>query len=160
VFQRCVVRRDPNVLEEYIASIFKIDELVEQGSSLLGVYLLLVSCLAYSLTLKIEATCSYEMSVDFGQHTRHYIPEDRTLHSHRCDCPRSNSYVYDNILSSVNLISYYGNVEFSSSFCERIKYYPSKRINSSGWNVRYLDSLSVDSDCCRLWENWVNRCEL
>jgi hypothetical protein len=32
-------------------------------------------CLAYS-TLKMEATCSYETSVDFQQTTRHYIPED------------------------------------------------------------------------------------
>jgi hypothetical protein len=37
------------------------------------------------LVSKIEATCSSEMSVDF-QWT---IPEDRTLHNHRCENPRS-----------------------------------------------------------------------
>jgi hypothetical protein len=43
------------------------------------------SCLAYSSTLKMEATCSSEMSVAFQRTTRRYIPEDRTLHNHRCE---------------------------------------------------------------------------
>jgi hypothetical protein len=46
--------------------------------------LLLVSCLAYSPNLKMEATCSSETSVDFQRTTRHYIPEERT-HNHRCE---------------------------------------------------------------------------
>jgi hypothetical protein len=41
---------------------------------------MLVSWLAYSSTLKKEATCFSEMSVDFQRATRYYIPEDRTLH--------------------------------------------------------------------------------
>jgi hypothetical protein len=40
---------------------------------------MLVSCLAYSSTLKMEAKCSSEESADFQQTTRHYIPEERTL---------------------------------------------------------------------------------
>jgi hypothetical protein len=32
-----------------------------------------------SLLLKMKATCSFEMSVDFQQTTQYYIPEDRTL---------------------------------------------------------------------------------
>jgi hypothetical protein len=40
----------------------------------------LVSCVAYSSTLKMEATCSSETSVDFQQTTQCYIPEDRALH--------------------------------------------------------------------------------
>jgi hypothetical protein len=40
---------------------------------------MLVSCLAYSLTLKMEAIYSSEMSVDFQWTTQHYIPEDSTL---------------------------------------------------------------------------------
>jgi hypothetical protein len=40
---------------------------------------MLVSCLAYSSTLKIEAKSSSETSVDFQLTTLHYIPEDRTL---------------------------------------------------------------------------------
>jgi Kef-type K+ transport system membrane component KefB len=39
----------------------------------------LVSCSAYSSALKMEATCSSEMSVDFQRTIRHYIPEFRTL---------------------------------------------------------------------------------
>jgi hypothetical protein len=39
----------------------------------------LVSCLAYSLILKMEVTFSSKMSVDMQWTTWFYIPEDRTL---------------------------------------------------------------------------------
>jgi hypothetical protein len=39
-------------------------------------YFVLVSCLAYSLALKMEVTCSSEMAVDFQRATWHYIPEE------------------------------------------------------------------------------------
>jgi hypothetical protein len=39
----------------------------------------LVSFLAYSPTLKMEAICSFETSVDFQRTTRRYIPEDNAL---------------------------------------------------------------------------------
>jgi hypothetical protein len=45
----------------------------------------LVSYLAYLTTLKMEATCSSEISVDFQQTTRRYIPEARTLHNDLCE---------------------------------------------------------------------------
>jgi hypothetical protein len=45
----------------------------------------LVSCSAYSSTLKMEAICSSETSVDFQRTTQRYIPEDGTLHNHRCE---------------------------------------------------------------------------
>jgi hypothetical protein len=38
---------------------------------------MLFSFLAYSFTLKIQAKCFFEASVDFQWTTRHYIPEDR-----------------------------------------------------------------------------------
>jgi hypothetical protein len=38
-----------------------------------------VSCLAYSLTLKMEVACSSETSVDFQWTTHCYIPEDTTV---------------------------------------------------------------------------------
>jgi hypothetical protein len=38
-------------------------------------------CLAYSSTLKMEATFSFETLVDFRRATRRYIPEDRTVQS-------------------------------------------------------------------------------
>jgi hypothetical protein len=48
-------------------------------------FLMLISCLSYSSTLKIEATatCSLETSVEFQRAMRLYIPEDRTpYHDH------------------------------------------------------------------------------
>jgi hypothetical protein len=47
--------------------------------------LTLVSCLAYSSTLKMEAKCFSETLVDFQRTTRRYIPEDSSLHTHRCE---------------------------------------------------------------------------
>jgi hypothetical protein len=43
--------------------------------------LLLVSCLAYSLTLKMETVCCPESS-SFLWTTQHYKPYDHTVHSH------------------------------------------------------------------------------
>jgi hypothetical protein len=40
---------------------------------------MLVSCLAYSSTMKMEATYSSETSVDFQRTKRRYIPEDKTI---------------------------------------------------------------------------------
>jgi hypothetical protein len=45
---------------------------------------MLVSCLASSSTLKTEAICSFEASIDIHHTTRRYVLEDTTLHSHRC----------------------------------------------------------------------------
>jgi hypothetical protein len=42
----------------------------------------LVSYLVYSSALKIEATCFFQMSVDFERTARRYIPEYRTLYKH------------------------------------------------------------------------------
>jgi hypothetical protein len=43
-----------------------------------------VSCLAYCSTLNVE-TCSSEKLVAFQRTTRCYIPQDRSLHNHRCE---------------------------------------------------------------------------
>jgi hypothetical protein len=45
----------------------------------------LVSCLAYSSTLKMEAVCFSKTVVDFQRTTWHYIPEDSNLHNHLCE---------------------------------------------------------------------------
>jgi hypothetical protein len=50
-----------------------------------GLSFTLVSCLAYSSTLKTEATSCSETSVDFQRTTWCHIPEDITLHNHRCE---------------------------------------------------------------------------
>jgi hypothetical protein len=61
----------------------------ESGGSifraLLATSLSLVSCLAYSLTLKMETTFSSETSVGFHWITQHYIPEHGILHNHCCE---------------------------------------------------------------------------
>jgi hypothetical protein len=46
---------------------------------MLAACFILVSCLAYSSTLKMETTCSSETSVDFHRTTLRYIPKHRTL---------------------------------------------------------------------------------
>jgi hypothetical protein len=54
-------------------------------------------------TLKMEATYSYETSLDFQRTTRLYILEDRTLHNHRCDNLKSymkNSNLRNELRSS------------------------------------------------------------
>jgi predicted metal-binding protein len=45
---------------------------------------LLVGLLDFSSTLKMEALCSSETSVATQVATRRHIPEDDTLHNHRC----------------------------------------------------------------------------
>jgi hypothetical protein len=42
-------------------------------------------CLAYSSTLKMEATCYSKTLVGFQLAARYYIPEDRSFHNHSCD---------------------------------------------------------------------------
>jgi hypothetical protein len=42
---------------------------------------MLVSCLAYFTTLRVEAICSSETSVEFLMTTLRYIPEDSTLYA-------------------------------------------------------------------------------
>jgi hypothetical protein len=49
---------------------------------LLVAYFLLVSCMAYTSTLKMEALHSSEMSVNVCRTTQCQIPEASTLHSH------------------------------------------------------------------------------
>jgi hypothetical protein len=46
---------------------------------------MLVSCSAYSATLKMEAICCSEMLVDIQWTTWHYIVENSILHNHCCE---------------------------------------------------------------------------
>jgi hypothetical protein len=52
-------------------------------SSLLDGCFTLVSCLAYSPTLKMEGTCYSEKSSDFRWTARYYIQENRSFHNNR-----------------------------------------------------------------------------
>jgi hypothetical protein len=51
----------------------------------------------------MEAVCSSETSVDFQDNTRRYIPEDSTLHNHRCE--NLKSYIVLDIV-------FYGDKDF------------------------------------------------
>jgi hypothetical protein len=42
----------------------------------------------------MEATCFSKTLVDFQQTTQHYIAEDRTLHNHRCENPKSYTDIF------------------------------------------------------------------
>jgi hypothetical protein len=45
----------------------------------LAACVVLISCLAYSSTLKMEAACYSETSINFYQASRCYVPEERTI---------------------------------------------------------------------------------
>jgi hypothetical protein len=74
-----------NILEEHVgallATYFHTGFLLNLFWLCLPPVCTLVSCSAYSLTLKMEAMCSSEMSVDFQQATWYYIPEGSTLYA-------------------------------------------------------------------------------
>jgi hypothetical protein len=57
---------------------------------------LLVTCLAYSSTLKMEAVRSFKTSAYFYETTRRHIPEDCTLH--RCEDLKSQILLLSSLL--------------------------------------------------------------
>jgi hypothetical protein len=59
--------------------------------------------MTYSLSLKMEATCSSEMSVDFQWPAWHYISDDKTLHNHWCE--NVKSYTALEVLTEVTIQS-------------------------------------------------------
>jgi hypothetical protein len=77
--------------EEHVATIFRFEEQAKQEASmnLLATCFILVSCSAYSSTLKMKATSSSETLVHSQRTTRRYITEDRTLHNPRCENVKS-----------------------------------------------------------------------
>jgi hypothetical protein len=83
--------KSTNVSEEHVASIFKIKEQAKQETSRSGQQAELVSCSSFSSTLKMEATCSFETSVDFQWTMHNHIPEGRTPHN--CHCENLKSYM-------------------------------------------------------------------
>jgi hypothetical protein len=62
---------------------------------------MLTSCLAYSSTLKMEATQSSETCVGFHRTTRHYVPEGRILQRIFC-CILSIDYSLTLVMDSTN----------------------------------------------------------
>jgi hypothetical protein len=60
---------------------------------------LLVGLLDFSSTLKMEALCSSETSGATQRTTRRHIPEDDTLHNHRCENLKSYNIIVTIIAS-------------------------------------------------------------
>jgi hypothetical protein len=67
---------------------------------------MLVSSLAYSLTLKIEATCSYGTSSDFQRSTGRHILEDGTLRICNFSQLYIRVYIYRRFYQIVNFYDY------------------------------------------------------
>jgi hypothetical protein len=51
------------------------------SEAVLAICFTLVSCLTYSLTVKMAVTCSFEASVGFQRTTRLYMPENGSVHN-------------------------------------------------------------------------------
>jgi hypothetical protein len=64
---------------------------------MLAICFIVVYCLAYSSTLKKEATYSTETLVDFQRTTRRHIPQYRAFHIHRCENAKSFKDVNYNV---------------------------------------------------------------
>jgi hypothetical protein len=66
---------------------------------------MLVSFVAYSATLKMEAVCSCEISVDFHRNTWRYIPKDRTLPNNGWE--NLNSYKIEKVTYFIQFVLQY-----------------------------------------------------
>jgi hypothetical protein len=88
----------------------------------------LVSSWAYSSTLKMKPICSSETSVDLQLTTRFYIPEDSTLHNHRCE----NLKAYK--CSSADVLAHWTPAQnfIRSDFSSYSGIYPSPSVVQSG----------------------------
>jgi hypothetical protein len=71
-------------LEEFYSLEYNTVQSIE-SQALLATCLMLVSCVAYSSTLKMEVTCCFKTLADFQQTTQQYIPENRNLRNHCCE---------------------------------------------------------------------------
>jgi hypothetical protein len=71
-----------------LCSQLKVSQLFAGTCCLLKI--MLGSRMAYFLTLKIQATCSFKTTVYFQQATWRYILEGRTLRNHHCENQRSS----------------------------------------------------------------------
>jgi hypothetical protein len=67
-------------LEEHIASIFRVEEIGSASKQVATWFAEPISS-----TLKMEAICSSETSVETQRTTRRHVPEDDTFHNHRCE---------------------------------------------------------------------------
>jgi hypothetical protein len=79
----------PDVSEEHVTYIF--EEYAKEA--MLAICFILVYLMPYSQTMKMEATCSAETSVDFPRIKRCDIPEGRTLHNHHINTTATRLHI-------------------------------------------------------------------
>jgi hypothetical protein len=73
-----------------------------KNQSYSSIYSMLISCLAYSSTLKMEATCYSEILIDVQPSTQRNIPEEKSLYNHRCGNLKYvllHTYIYYKIIN-------------------------------------------------------------
>jgi hypothetical protein len=73
----------------------------------------------------MEATCSYETSVDTQRTTRRYIPEDGALHNHRCEILK----FYIIFLNGIQMFSPYYAQNSGIQFDHCMNHHKKKEIN-------------------------------
>jgi hypothetical protein len=69
---------------------------VRKFGSFVSVCFMLIPCLAYTSTPKMEVSCSSKTSTDFQRITRSFIPE--TLHHNLCDSLKSYVYTISDLI--------------------------------------------------------------
>jgi hypothetical protein len=57
----------------------------ERSKALPATCIMLVCCFSYSSILKMEATCILQILAGFQLTAWHYIPAERTYHTHSCE---------------------------------------------------------------------------
>jgi hypothetical protein len=90
---------------------------------------MLVSYFTYFSTLKKEATCSSEASVDFQQTTQRYITEGRTLHNRRRKILIFPCFI---MLNGIRSYSIAQNVINNETWWRK-----TRRIDTADWGVRW-----------------------
>jgi hypothetical protein len=91
-----------------------------------------------SSTLKMEAICSSETSVDTQRTTRHYIPQDGTLHNHRCENIKSYRAITFQPVISINTCIYM-KIHQTFPWTQAVMH----KINVKAHSLRELSVLSV-----------------
>jgi hypothetical protein len=90
----------------------------------------------------MEAICSSETSVNFQRTTRRYIPEDSTLHNHRCENLKSYNIEHAHSIESTEFVDKMSDYRFI-----RKESYPWRQ---SGWAFTTVSkSMSVPATATR-----------
>jgi hypothetical protein len=108
----------------------------------------------YQLHARASSTCSSETSVDFQRVTRRYIPQDRTLHNHRCE--NLESYTKNKLLLNICSLSSW-NYFFLNQILER---HESENcittIHCCSPSLQMMSTMLVPSQHC--WEDRLRLC--